>query len=61
MKSGKTIGMSCIGDRMKIKELVVRVEGEKDKTSVSIADEEGGVMLLVPLAAIYKLLREGTK
>lgn len=61
MKSSKSMGMSYIGDRMEIKELVVRVEGEKDKTSVSIADEEGGVMLLVPLAAIYKLLREGTK
>lgn len=61
MKSSKTIGMSYIGDSMKIKELVVRVEGEKDKTSVSIADEENGVMLLVPLAAIYKLLSEGTK
>lgn len=61
MKSSKSIGMSYIGDSMKIKELVIRVEGEKTKTSVSIADEEGGVMLLVPLAAIFKALREGTK
>lgn len=61
MTSTTSIGMSCIGDKMVLKELVIRVEGEKGKTSVSIADEDNGVMLLVPLAAIFKALREGTK